>query len=266
MVQVEVENIPSFLDAARKLCPGSGRAEYWFRGHARADWPLVPAIHREYDSVGERNLVHRFRLAARTRYAHCPDLRDVAAWLCLMQHWGLPTRLLDWTASPLTALYFAVVHDPKPGPAAAWVLAPGELNKSSGPKLDEIFQLTGREAMKLLEPAFGRGQANEEVVAAVGQEIDVRMTVQQGAFTLHGSSVPLESRAGAENYLAKFVIPEKSKTTFAEELRFLAVRRSTLFPDLANLASDLANDWRLKPPKPVHENPAGPPGKEPRSD
>lgn len=85
------------------------------------------------------------------------------------------------------------------------------------------------------------------MLAAVGQDVDMRMTIQQGTFTIHGDATPLEERSGAWDFLAKFIIPEEAKDTFREELWVLGVRRSTLFPDLGNLAEDLANDWRLVP-------------------
>lgn len=164
-----------------------------------------------------------------------------------MQHFGLPTRLLDWTASPLAALYFAVSDEPRPGPAAVWALVPSELNHASRHGQQATLVLTGPEARPLLAAAFERGALVDEVLAVVGQDVDVRMTVQQGAFTIHGTDQPLEQRPGVERYLAKFVIPETAKERLAEELWFLGVRRSGLFPDLGNLAKDLASDLRTIP-------------------
>ena len=67
--------------------------------------------------------------------AHC-KLRVVFAgisWLTLMQHYGLPTRLLDWSESPLVALYFALSSDEDAkADAAVWVLNPMKLNKKVG--------------------------------------------------------------------------------------------------------------------------------------
>jgi hypothetical protein len=82
------------------------------------------------------------------------------------------------------------------------------------------------------------------VVAVIPVDIDLRMTVQMGSFTLHATDQPLEQRDGAENYLAKILIPENAKPVFADEIWTLGVRRSVLFPDLANLALELSSDDR----------------------
>ncbi len=249
IIQIEVTNIATLLDAARKVCLGFGRTAYWFRGHARAEWNLVPSVHRDYASVGERNLTGRFQMSAPTRYSRCPEITDGAPWLCLMQHFGLPTRLLDWTGSLLAGVFFAVAYDPKPGPGVVWVLVPSELNKASSHKSDSTFLIHGPEAMSLVKAAFDGGLESDAVLAVLGQDVDLRMAVQQGAFTLHGDATPLEQNSSAERFLAQLVIPEKAKPTFDDELWVLGMRRSMLFPDLANLAEDLANEWRLIPKK-----------------
>jgi FRG domain-containing protein len=98
---VEVRDIAKLINAVRQISRGFGHTQYWFRGHAFAGWKLVPSVHRNYDAQGEHNLMARFRLAAPTRYEKCPELQDWASWSSLMQHYGLPTRLLDWSGSLL---------------------------------------------------------------------------------------------------------------------------------------------------------------------
>ncbi|MCB5383968.1 FRG domain-containing protein [Blautia glucerasea] len=64
--------------------------------------------------------------------SEAPQPYDRASWLTMMQHYGLPTRLLDWSESPLVALYFALSEKKDDIDAAVWIMNPMKLNKKVG--------------------------------------------------------------------------------------------------------------------------------------
>lgn len=107
----------------------------WFRGQSDYSWGLVPSVQRK-DGMGknyEQYISTNFMIHTMRLNPNAPQRYDRASWLTLMQHYGLPTRLLDWSESPLVALYFALSSDEDAKTdAAVWVLNPMRLNKKVG--------------------------------------------------------------------------------------------------------------------------------------
>jgi hypothetical protein len=101
----------------------------WFRGQQRKHWQLLPSIVRIgcSDRPTEDEIREEFaiRAPALSRYETLPT-NDWDMYF-LMQHHGAPTRLLDWTESPVIALYFAVRDNPGFYESAIWMLDPTNL-------------------------------------------------------------------------------------------------------------------------------------------
>jgi hypothetical protein len=221
----------------------------WFRGHLDSNWALIPSIYRGYTNDAERNFVHRFRARAYSRAENMPSYEERAKWLSLMQHYELPTRLLDWTRSPLIALFFAlekyIYKDfDKEIDACVWMLEPHELNdrEELGKLTPSIESLT---CIELINPAFDdKDNECNKVMAVMASECDMRMFVQQGGFTIHARSEPLTESADSMKYLTKLIIPKDSVEELADKIDRCGFRRGDLFPDLINLSKELKGTYR----------------------
>ena len=116
------------------------QGSWCFRGQRESSWSLTTSLDRAVkvefsDSRGhgyyhlerestQRELLFRFQQQAHHHIHPLPGKDDIASWLALMQHYGVPTRLLDWSKSPYVALHFALVDDPQEmeESAALWAI------------------------------------------------------------------------------------------------------------------------------------------------
>lgn len=208
----------------------------WWRGHGDQTWELVPWIYRiSQDPRYENNFCRLFVQGARTRHSGCPSDSELPAWLFLMQHHRLPTRLLDWTEAPFVAAYFACSEAPN-SDGALWILNPFGLNNAQIGK-PVIAGTNTQEVKPLIDAAFNDSEINQnKVLAIVADEVDLRMLTQLSAFTIHQKGATLEQTSGPVNYLQKVTIPSVSKPQILKDLDALGIRLPNLFPDLDHLA------------------------------
>lgn len=233
-----------FLSALSKLSAEIGDEAVWFRGHAKHTFKLLPSLARNPKALEREALLSkRFKQNAYP-FRQTPPQSEWE-WLFLMQHFGIPTRLLDWTESPLVALYFAV-NDSDPShddvDANLWALLPARYNY-------EVPRL--RPTVSVDIPCFGvdkvlddyrpdqmalEAMSNKLPVAAIAHRQNERIMAQLGVFTImHRDMTPIEEIAS--QFLARLTIPARSKMQLRNELHALRVTQMSLFPELTSVAT-----------------------------
>ena len=102
--EIRISSVSEFIEKIVQRDKDAG-TETFYRGHADEDWDLLPSIFRTPNGVEkERLLFHDMVAHEPQSFSECKSTLD---YLVQMQHYGLPTRLLDMTTNPLVALYFA---------------------------------------------------------------------------------------------------------------------------------------------------------------
>jgi FRG domain len=239
----KINSITDLIEASDEIATRFGEKDIWWRGHAEARWKLQPRVFRgeiqEYSIEYENSLTGQFRRQAHVRSNNCPDSDAYEEWLFFMQHYRLPTRLLDWTESILIATYFAVSQSHSET-GALWALDPALLNGSQ--LRAGIYDPTTKPTAGLFREAF-RGYSQEPQLAyvtAVGiAEVDIRMLVQCAACTVHGTNRPIEEFAEKDEFLCKYEISAEGKARLKKSLDRLGISEHHLFPDLEHLSAHL---------------------------
>ncbi|WP_343926879.1 FRG domain-containing protein [Rhodoglobus aureus] len=218
----------------------------WYRGQIDSAWGLEPSVKRHRGWIdGERDMLKRFRQSASYRSARLPI--DDWEWLCLAQHHGVPTRLLDWSENPLLALFFAVEHDQNQDKADCagefYSLQPSELNRAQfGAGVDLL--LLGSEGTRIDRylPSEEFTQMGGPIAVLAPQSFD-RLVAQSGVFTI---SHPLDSadmQVSCSAQLESWTIPVEFKQGIREELELLGIHAASVYPDLEHIGARIKNSY-----------------------
>ena len=142
--------VSSFIEywgEVRKLLPKNEDEILFLRGQSNADYQLCPGICRG-DSVDEQGEYRQIQIDYPEEFNKNTHLSN----LVKMQHYGLNSRLLDFSLNPLVALYFAVEFNPDKN---------GKVFAIRVPKKEILFQNSDKALMLSCLPAFSKEEQNE---------------------------------------------------------------------------------------------------------
>jgi FRG domain len=223
-------------------------ANWIFRGQADYIWGLGTSLLRAFNRAGISDSTHRvhvensaigfFKDRSRLHLPSTPADNDLLGWLALMQHYGAPTRLQDWTLSPFVAAYFAYRED-RECDSALWAIhayycrraaVPGAISlpwdhlgafeedyedPTTGKTVTvvrSVHETQAEHENEILREAVRRGSGWP--LPMLPFNVDARMTAQQSAFLVATKTDFLVDGLRSENKW-----PEQAKAhPFAEDL------------------------------------------------
>lgn len=246
MAIVPEKHIDSIADLTHRILQDTENysGPIWYRGQSNYAWSLMPSFYREDYRTTEQSLLLRFRQNA-TMLIERPTT-DPFEWMFLMQHYGVPTRLLDWTESPLVALYFCV-NSNDDSDAALWVLKPTELNKYSNIDADmEDRHLLSFQDDELQNYTMESLSSSKHVrllpLATIAVRNNSRIQAQLGTFTIHHHErIPIEDVEDSA-HVYKLRIKKEQKDDLRKELRLLGFSQFQLFPELSSVGETLKGE------------------------
>jgi len=272
MANVPEKTIESFKQyvALVERMQSKAKNSLWFRGCGNGNKGLIPFLYRHKTKKKktdieelERKLMTRFRQRS-IPLVNRPLDED---WdtLFFMQHYGIPTRLLDWTENPFIAFYFAVMSgrfsvtrprgEDSPElkfskEATVWILDPVSwTNHALAQQSYTGGVLTpGDSALNRYRPLTKFDDMHVHAVALYGAHNSPRIVAQRGVFTIFGqNTIAMEKVYDKDAFprlsLTRLILPKDALPSMRKSILSHGITESVVFPDLEGLAKEMKREF-----------------------
>jgi len=231
---VTIDNLSDYIELIEDITNKNPRKTIIYRGQPQ-DFDLLPSIARKNNktdtTIKEIRILEEFK--RRSRLKINTDFIDDWDWLIFAQHYGLKTRLLDWSSNPLVGLWFSCNEQNNLGEDGVIYIFKAKRSHLLNRKTDtKPFE---RNTTRVYKPHLN----NERIIA------------QSGWFTAHGYSstadmfVRLNHNTLLREYLEKVIIPSRIKERIIEKLDVLGINYERLFPDIDGICKQMNYENKL---------------------
>lgn len=231
---------------------GNYTKHLFFRGLCDKSFDLLPSVFRPNKNKGktydEKTIYLDFMQYAPENNLTYDFIRDSDKVLAEMQHYGIPTRLLDWTVNPLVALYFACLDSNNDG--KVYIFNPWKYNQTisnySFPNNHDqnIYarsllvyhwndnDITLFNYVKEKYPSLSTPFSLDYPFAYVAQFTNKRKLNQRGCFLIYGKNkTAFEKMNVSKPFLKELLISKKEKKTILNQLNMMYINDYTVYPD-----------------------------------
>lgn len=256
----EPKNLVEVLEAIENFQDSCGLS--WYRGHSKPTYELVPKIARKpgggahsFVKVREAEILMHSEFGTRSRAYFSEVATDHWDVLFNMQHYGVPTRLLDWSESPFVALFFAL--KPRSGgyadDAIVWMVNPEKWNEAFFKFPTGVSPMMDKTSDTVRDYAVGLNQNRyrEEPLMLLGSHNSPRIVAQRGGFTLFGKKfTSLDKVKGVNHKIDQSVLDKiVIKKDYCEDIFKSLVRKgfdeTFVYPDIEGLAQEVSRKYEI---------------------
>ena len=253
--EVQVRSLGELIEAVTPANPdpetGRRRDTGVYHGSSAADHSLLTSLDRLGGTDPPHSKVHLeshiLRNFARYSRPHLPA-PPVNDWeiLVVAQHHGVPTRLLDWSYSPLVAAHFSTTTARPGRDCAIWRLDWQRVHRTFqlpplALRIEDLLDLFSEKRFTIWELFAGR--TPDFACLIEPPSLDARIVAQAAAFTISSDTEqPFDSflaHHDVGNALTKLVIPEDAIQHVRDQLDLAGIEERHLFPDLDGVAASI---------------------------
>ena len=274
-----IENLKTYYPTGM-IMNNPTSTSFLYRGLADKDYQLLPGIFRKHISllndheiVNDKYLAWTTELDILRAFIHEASAHlsipsdDLGHWLEYAQHFGVPTRLLDWSKNPLVALYFCC-KDQCDRDGAIWLLHAGNYARFVSKKLTEPNNQEIKTAYTAIQGLLNGNLHCEYPILYTPYYVDTRMSAQGSYFMIWGTQrKPLEDILisdatrmklpekdnGIRTYgihettalLFRFMIYADRKQPILHELDTVGINEKALFPGLDGIGRYIERQYRF---------------------
>jgi FRG domain len=253
---IETIEIRSAPELFKKIGVFEDANTWIFRGQGASCWPLQTSMDRmfkQYDDnipklQVEIALIKRFQREAHHYGITNTNYLNIPEWLSLMQHYGAPTRLLDWTHSPWVALFFAIIELKENSNAALWIIDWNQIDLNTNKNILKLYERDYN--IISIDDFIKTVNSGNGIIKLNSFKQNQRQIIQQGTFLFPTNiEKPFEDNMNKylrKNKIKKIELPYSIKSEVIKKLYRMNISYATLYPGIEGFSRSLNHLHHIK--------------------